>query len=388
MKRDLFGIYIHWPYCLSKCPYCDFNSQAAQKVSEERYLAAALQELAYYYAELTTGRRVSTIFFGGGTPSLMRPETVADLLNAIGKHWPLAPDIEITLEANPSNVEATRFGTYRAAGVNRLSLGVQAFNDRALHQLGRIHTVDEARTALDIAQAHFDRVSFDMIYARPGQTATDWHAELTDVLACASGHLSLYQLTVEPGTAFYKQEQSGRLTLPDSETAAELYALTNDLCEAAGLPAYEISNHARPGEESRHNLLYWRYGEYIGIGPGAHGRLIVADVRQAMVAEQNPEKWTMQVEKKGHGLVECGKLSRLEEAQEMLMMGVRLAEGVSLANLKQDTGYTVSPDNRQHLVEIGLLKPDAGSLAVTFQGRLLLNAVTESLAEGLIEVTA
>ncbi|MFD0938178.1 radical SAM family heme chaperone HemW, partial [Methylobacterium trifolii] len=269
-----FGIYLHWPFCASKCPYCDFNSHVRHApVDEPRYLAAFRAEIAHVAAR-TPGRTVTSVFLGGGTPSLMRPETVAGLLEAVAAAWAMAPEAEITLEANPTSVEAGRFRGYRTAGVNRVSLGVQAFDDASLKALGRLHSAAEAFEAIRIAQTAFARTSFDLIYARPGQTPAAWRAELTDAVARAAEHLSLYQLTIEPGTPFFGLAAAGRLVPPDDEVSRALYDVTQDVCGAAGLPAYEISNHARPGAQSRHNLLYWRYGEYAGIGPGAHGRLV------------------------------------------------------------------------------------------------------------------
>lgn len=378
-----FGVYIHWPFCVAKCPYCDFNSHVARGVSEERYLAAALRELAYY-AELAPGRAVSSVFIGGGTPSLMAPETVGRLLDAIAGNWTVAPDAEITMEANPSSVEAGRFAGYRAAGVNRVSLGVQSLRDEPLRALGRIHSAGEARAALKVAAAHFPRVSFDMIYARPGQTVAEWRPELADALAVAAGHLSLYQLTIEPGTAFYREQAARRLHIPAGEEAVALYALTQEMCEAAGLPAYEISNHARPGEESRHNLLYWRYGEYAGVGPGAHGRVVADGVRLALAARRDPGAWAAQVEREGHGLTARDALTPLEEAQEMLLMGLRLAEGVALGNVAARTGYRVGGEAVEFLAAEGLLTRDAvGTVAATASGRLVLNAIIDALAAAL-----
>jgi putative oxygen-independent coproporphyrinogen III oxidase len=380
---DPFGIYIHWPYCAAKCPYCDFNSHVARGLSEERWLAAALRELAYY-ADLAPGRTVSSVFIGGGTPSLMSAAAVGRLLDAVAGHWPVAADAEITMEANPSSVEAARFAGYRAAGVNRLSLGVQSLRDDQLRFLGRIHDAAEARAAIEIAKAHFPRVSFDLIYARPGQTVGDWRAELAEALALAAGHLSLYQLTIEPGTAFYTREQAGRFSVPEGEEAAALFELTQELCTAAGLPAYEVSNHARAGEESRHNLLYWRYGEYAGVGPGAHGRIVADGVRLALAGRRDPAAWAAAVEAEGHGLAAREVLAPLEEAQEMLLMGLRLTGGMSLAGLTGRTGCQVREDAMASLVGEGLLRRGAGgTIAATARGRLLLNAVIEALAEGL-----
>jgi oxygen-independent coproporphyrinogen-3 oxidase len=384
---DAFGIYIHWPYCAAKCPYCDFNSHVRRELAEGAYLAAILRELGYY-AELTPGRRVSSIFFGGGTPSLMLPSTVAAILDAIASHWPVEPDAEITLEANPSSVEAERFADIRAAGVNRVSLGVQSFDDDQLRFLGRLHDAAEARKAIGIAHRHFGRVSFDLIYARPGQTPDEWRGELREALALAAGHLSLYQLTIEPGTAFHQLHRAGKLHVPGNDEAAALYELTQEICDAAGLPAYEISNHARPGEEARHNLLYWRYGEYAGIGPGAHGRIGTPSGRLALSAERDPAKWAAQVAREGHGLVQREPLSKLEEAEEILLMGLRLAEGLPLDRVTKRTGYGIPADAVRFLAEAGLLDidPSSGRIAATRQGQLVLNSLIQELASHLTSV--
>jgi oxygen-independent coproporphyrinogen-3 oxidase len=381
---NAFGIYIHWPYCAAKCPYCDFNSHVKREVSEERYLAAVLRELSFY-AGLAPGRRVSSIFFGGGTPSLMHPATAEAVLQAISTHWTVEPDAEITLEANPSSVEAGRFADFRRAGVNRVSLGVQSLHDDQLRFLGRLHNAAEARAAIEIANTHFERVSFDLIYARPEQTDAEWRAELTDALKMAAGHLSLYQLTIEPGTAFYRLEQTGKLRIPEGDAAARLYELTQEICEAAGLPAYEISNHARRGEEARHNLLYWRYGDYAGIGPGAHGRIGVGAGRLALSAERDPARWAAQVERDGQGLASREPLTDLEQAEEMLLMGLRLAEGLSLARLAERTGHRPSPEVLHLLTQDGLLSRDAPAAIIraTPQGRLVLNSVIEAVAASL-----
>jgi putative oxygen-independent coproporphyrinogen III oxidase len=381
---DAFGIYIHWPYCAAKCPYCDFNSHVRRDVSEARYLAAVLREFDFY-AELAPGRTVSSIFFGGGTPSLMHPATAAEILDAIAEHWPVAPDAEITLEANPSSVEAGRFADFRRAGVNRVSLGVQSLSDDQLRFLGRVHDAVEALAAIDIANAHFDRVSFDLIYARPGQTLAEWRAELSEALTLAAGHLSLYQLTIEPGTAFHRLHEAGKLDVPPDDDAARLYELTQELCDAAGLPAYEVSNHARPGEEARHNLLYWRYGDYAGIGPGAHGRIATAQGRLALSAERDPAKWAIQVEREGHGLATREALGKLEEAEEMLLMGLRLSEGVSPQALEQQTGFAIPQEVRQYLMLEGLLEGDGtdGRITVSPRGRLVLNSLIGHLAGNL-----
>lgn len=387
--KNVFGIYIHWPYCAAKCPYCDFNSQVKRELSETAYLAAILRELAYY-AELAPGRRVSSIFFGGGTPSLMKPETAGRILDTIAGHWPVDPGAEITLEANPSSVEADNFVGFRAAGINRVSLGVQSLHDDQLRFLGRLHNAEEARAAIEIANSNFERVSFDLIYARPGQTLEEWRAELTDAFALAAGHLSLYQLTIEPGTAFFRLHEAGKLQVPQDDDAVALFELTQELCEAAGLPAYEISNHARPGEEARHNLLYWRYGEYAGIGPGAHGRIVTPQGRQALSAERDPARWAALVDSRGHGLVQRESLTELEQAEEMLMMGMRLNEGLSLARLRGLSGYDLAPGGLTQLGENGLVEPvgEGQMLRATPKGRLLLNHVIEILAGSLKRIAA
>ena len=305
-----FAVYVHWPFCLSKCPYCDFNSHVrATPVDEARFVAAFRQELAHR-AALAPGRTVDSIFFGGGTPSLMKPQTVGAILEAIGSHWSISPTVEITLEANPTSVEAERFRGYRAAGVNRVSLGVQAMNDADLKALGRLHTAAEAMAAVEIATSVFDRASFDLIYARPGQTPALWAAELAEAVRRAPEHLSLYQLTIEPDTIFERLVAAGKIVPPDMETGRALWDVTQEITTAAGLPAYEVSNHARPGAESRHNLIYWRYGDYAGVGPGAHGRLTTQRGRIAQSTEKHPEMWLTVVESDGHGLIENDILHR------------------------------------------------------------------------------
>ncbi len=381
---DPFGIYIHWPYCAAKCPYCDFNSHVRREVSEAHYLASILRELDYY-AALAPGRIVSSIFFGGGTPSLMEPATAAKVLEAIAGHWAVLPGAEITLEANPSSVEAGRFADFRRAGINRVSLGVQSLHDDQLQFLGRLHNAAEARAAIEIANTHFERVSFDLIYARPGQTPGEWRAELGEALALAAGHLSLYQLTIEPGTAFHRLHAAGKLHVPQDDDAAALYELTQEVCDAAGLGAYEVSNHARPGEEARHNLLYWRYGEYAGVGPGAHGRIRAAEGRLALSAERDPAKWAAGVARDGHGLATREVLTRQEEAEEMLLMGLRLAEGFSLRRLAERTGFSVAQDALHLLAAEGLLRETDGDiLSPSPSGRLVLNSLIEHLASNLI----
>jgi len=327
-QEEAFGVYVHWPFCLSKCPYCDFNSHVRHaSVDEERYVRAFTREIAAT-AQRTGARTVSTIFLGGGTPSLMQPQTVAAILDAIGRHWSVAPDVEVTLEANPTSVEATRFKGYRAAGVNRVSLGVQALDDASLKELGRLHSVQEALDAVAIARKTFNRYSFDLIYARPGQTPAAWRAELARAISEAAEHLSLYQLTIEQDTPFAALHAAGKLVTPDEEAARALYDVTQEVAAAQGLPAYEISNHARPGAECRHNLVYWRYHEYAGIGPGAHGRLAVDGTRHATATERRPEAWLTRVDVHGDGIVSDEVLTRAEQADELLLMGLRLAEGI------------------------------------------------------------
>jgi putative oxygen-independent coproporphyrinogen III oxidase len=381
-SHDPLAIYIHWPFCESKCPYCDFNSYAKRSLNEEAYLRAANTELRHYSGE-ASGRTVTSIFFGGGTPSLMTPNTVASLLETIAELWPVDRACEITLEANPSSVEAGRFAGYRAAGVNRVSLGVQSLDGEQLRFLGRLHSAAEARRALKIAAAHFERVSFDLIYARPGQTEAEWRTELKDALSLACGHLSLYQLTIEPGTAFFDLHRRGKLQIPGAELAAGLYELTQEICEAAGLPAYEVSNHAAPGQESRHNLTYWHYGDYLGAGPGAHGRFAAGSAKIATAAIRAPADWQAQVRALGHGCAERFELSPHEQAEEMVLMGLRLAEGLDLERLKAGTGYDLVLNDAAALEEEGFLIREKSRLRVTARGRLVLNAITATVAEGL-----
>ncbi len=351
-----FGLYIHWPFCAQKCPYCDFNSHVRhQGWDEARFLAAYERELDHVAARLGK-RTVSSIFFGGGTPSLMKPVTAAGILDHVAKLWSIEPGAEITIEANPGSVEATRFAGYRSAGVNRVSMGVQSLRDDQLRKLGRIHTVAEAKAAFDIARRTFDRFSYDLIYARPGQTPHEWRAELNEALTLAGKHLSLYQLTIEPDTPYAALHAAGKLVVPDSDAALALYEITQELTETAGLPAYEISNHAAPGEESQHNLLYWRYGEYAGVGPGAHGRIVLDHVRHATAAERNPEAWAGLVESQGHGFNQITPLTRAEEADEMLLMGLRLAEGLNLDRLANVGGVRPAEAAIDELVELDLLE--------------------------------
>jgi putative oxygen-independent coproporphyrinogen III oxidase len=376
-----FGVYVHWPFCLSKCPYCDFNSHVRHAaIDEGRYVAAFAAELATT-AEQVPGRRVSTIFFGGGTPSLMQPATVGAILDCIARHWTVASDAEVTLEANPTSVEATRFRGYRAAGVNRVSLGVQALDDSALAALGRLHSAREALDAVAIARTVFERYSFDLIYARPEQTTEAWRAELGRAIEEAAEHLSLYQLTIEPDTPFAALHAAGKLAVPDDDTARALYDTTQEVCAARGLPAYEISNHARAGAECRHNLVYWRGHEYAGIGPGAHGRLDIDGARHATATEKRPESWLMRVEACGHGLVTDEVLTRSERADEFLLMGLRLAEGIDLTRFEAVAGRSLDPARIAALREHGLIVIDAsGRLRVTPEGFPVLDAVVADLA--------
>jgi putative oxygen-independent coproporphyrinogen III oxidase len=376
-----FAVYVHWPFCLSKCPYCDFNSHVRHGgIDEARFLRAYEAEIAAT-AERVGARDVSSIFFGGGTPSLMQPSSVQGILDAIAKHWSVAPDVEVTLEANPTSVEATRFHGYRSAGVNRVSLGVQALDDAALKELGRLHTAQEALDAVAVARAIFQRYSFDLIYARPRQTLAAWEAELKRAIGEAAEHLSLYQLTIEPGTPFFGLQAAGKLIVPDDDRARDLYDLTQAICADAGLPAYEISNHARPGAECRHNLIYWRGHEYAGIGPGAHGRLNIGGLRYATETDKRPESWLMRVEARGTGMTVDDKLTPGETADEYLLMGLRLAEGIDPLRFTALAGRTIDPNRVSFLREQGTVEMTAaGRLRVTQSGFPLLDAVVADLA--------
>ena len=373
-----FGLYIHWPFCLSKCPYCDFNSHVRAKIDADAWQAAMLRELQTLSLRLDTKPKLQSIFFGGGTPSLMPGRIVEALLNEAERIFGFAPDIEITLEANPTSVDAGRFRDYRAAGVNRVSLGVQALNDQDLRALGRLHTVDEAMRAVTLAQATFPRASFDLIYARPGQTKDAWAAELDQALAQGCTHHSLYQLTFEEGTPFYAALQRGTMTETDADTAAELYELTQARMNAAGQPAYEISNHAKPGEESRHNLIYWRYGDYLGIGPGAHGRITAGGKRIATSTIRAPEAWLARVNAEGAGLDRFDEVTTEEQGTEALLMGLRLSEGIDVAPIEQKLHRPLARVSA--LESQGLVTLTAGRLRATPRGRLVLNAVLKQLA--------
>ncbi len=376
-----FAVYVHWPFCLSKCPYCDFNSHVRHGgVDEARFLRAYETEIAATAAR-AQGRTVSSIFFGGGTPSLMQPSSVQAILDCIAKHWTVAPDVEVTLEANPTSVEATRFRGFRAAGVNRVSLGVQALDDASLKELGRLHTAREALDAVAVARSIFDRYSFDLIYARPHQTTEAWAAELKRAIAEAAEHLSLYQLTIEPDTPFFGLHKAGKIAIPGEDLARDLYDMTQTICAGAGLPAYEISNHARPGAECRHNLVYWRGHDYAGIGPGAHGRLTIDGRRVATATEKRPEAWLMRVEDNGIGLTTDEKLTPGEAADEYLLMGLRLAEGIDPERYSALSGRSLSPKRISILRDEGAVETTAdGRLRVTQSGFPLLDAVVADLA--------
>ena len=380
-RKPGFGVYVHWPFCAAKCPYCDFNSHVRhQKIDEDRFAAAFARELATM-RERTGQREVTSIFLGGGTPSLMKPQTVAAVLEAIAANWTVPDGIEVTLEANPSSVEASRFKGYRSAGVNRVSLGVQALNDRDLRFLGRLHDVNQALGAIRLARETFPRLSFDLIYARPGQTLEAWEKELEEAIGHAADHLSLYQLTIEEGTRFHTLHAAGKIEVPDPDHAAELYRLTQEVTAAHGLPAYEISNHARPGAESRHNLVYWRYGEYVGVGPGAHGRFLEGGRRIVTFTEKMPETWANLVEAQGHGVIGGETLTRSEEADEFLLMGLRLAEGIDLDRYEQLSGRPLSSKRIAALQQEALVAPVGNSrLRATSTGMIVLDAVVADLA--------
>jgi putative oxygen-independent coproporphyrinogen III oxidase len=380
-KENAFGVYVHWPFCLSKCPYCDFNSHVRHApIDEDRFARAFAREIETTAAR-APGREVSSIFLGGGTPSLMRPQTVGAVLDAIAKHWRVAPDVEVTLEANPTSVEATRFRGYRLAGVNRVSLGVQALDDASLKALGRLHTAREALDAVAIARTVFDRYSFDLIYARPDQTPRMWAEELKQAISEAAEHLSLYQLTIEPETPFFGLHAAGKLKTPDEATARELYDVTQQVCALGGLPSYEISNHARAGAECKHNLVYWRGQEYAGVGPGAHGRLDIDGVRHAIATEKRPETWLMRVEAIGHGITTDDVLNSEERADEFLLMGLRLAEGIDPQRYAALSGRALDPQRIAVLRQEGAIVVDAsGRLRVTQAGFPVLDAVVADLA--------
>ena len=373
-----FGLYLHWPFCQAKCPYCDFNSHVSANIDQARWQAAYLSELDRAAAE-TKNRVLETVFFGGGTPSLMDPSLVNAIIERIRQNWPMVNDPEISLEANPTSVEAGRFAGYRDAGVNRISMGIQALNDTDLRRLGRMHSVKDARAAFDTARNLFDRVSFDLIYARQNQTLQDWKAELTEALNMAIDHLSLYQLTIEDGTAFGARHAAGGLKgLPDDDTSADMYLLTQEITADAGLGSYEVSNHAREDAQSRHNLIYWRGGDYIGIGPGAHGRLTLSGQKFATETELSPLGWLLNVEKKGSGETLRDAVPSSEQALEYLMMSLRLSEGTDLIRYK-NLGGKLAQNAAQDLVQLGLIEIDETRLRATSQGRPVLNGLLRNL---------
>ncbi|GAB5438708.1 radical SAM family heme chaperone HemW [Falsiruegeria mediterranea] len=373
-----FGLYVHWPFCEAKCPYCDFNSHVSRQIDQSAWVDAYLLELERYAVQ-TPGRVLNTIFFGGGTPSLMAPETVDAVIQAARGHWHAANDMEITLEANPGSVEVGRFAGYRDVGVNRISMGIQALNDEDLRRLGRIHTVAEAQKAFDVARNCFDRVSFDLIYARQHQSLSDWRSELKQALSMAIDHLSLYQLTIEQGTAFGDRYAVGKLRgLPEDDTSADMYMATQEICEAAGLPAYEISNHAKPGSESQHNQVYWRYGDYVGIGPGAHGRLTIKGSKFATESYLNPNMWLAQVGKTTGESVRTS-LSIQDQANEYLMMGLRLVQGIDMDRFQALSSTSIPQDRLDYLKEIGMVEQTGSILRATKDGRAVLNAVIREM---------
>jgi len=381
-----FGIYIHWPFCAAKCPYCDFNSHVRRAGVDERRFALGLAREMENLAPRMGKREVSSIFIGGGTPSLMQPQTLDIILQAVTDHWHILPQAEITMEANPSSVDATNFVGYRAAGVNRLSLGVQALNDRALKQLGRLHDVDQALGAIELARKTFPRLSFDLIYARPEQEEKDWRQELEYAIDLAADHLSLYQLTIEEGTSFHRQYRRGQLSMLSGERAAALYDMTQEITQNRGLPAYEISNHAASGAQSQHNLLYWRYGEYAGFGPGAHGRFVEADQanvnrRCVTIMERQPERWLAQVESTGNGIAEEEYLNATQQADEMLLMGLRLWEGLDLVTYQKLANRQFDAVKLHDLQQMGLVEmADNTHLRATRRGRIVLDHIITQLA--------
>ena len=374
-----FGLYLHWPYCQTKCPYCDFNSHVVAAIDHKRWLAGYLSEIDRLGRE-TQGQPLQSVFFGGGTPSLMDPDVVAAIIDRIRTTWRMSNDPEITIEANPGSVEAGRFAAYAAGGVNRVSIGVQSLDDQALRQLGRMHSASEALIAIDIARTHFARVNFDLIYARQDQDEVSWRNELQRALSIHPTHISLYQLTIEEGTVFHDRNARGQLRgLPDEDLSANLFLMTQDMCAKAGLNAYEVSNHAAPGEESRHNLTYWRGGDYVGIGPGAHGRLTLGGTRTATECPKEPLVWLKSVERSGRAELDRTPLTKSDAATEYLLMGLRLYEGVSLNRLKNQFDVTLDPARLQPLVEQGLLTATHARLAATPAGMMLLNSILRQL---------
>ncbi len=382
MNNTQFGIYVHWPFCASKCPYCDFNSHVAQSIDHDAWRRAYSKELSYY-AELTKGRMVTSVFFGGGTPSLMEPETAAQVIADIQKHWRISNDCEITLEANPTSVEIGKFKAFRQAGINRVSMGVQSFRAADLSFLGRQHDVGQAQKAIETAADVFDRYSFDLIYARPNQSVKDWEEELKEALPFVRDHLSLYQLTIEKGTPFYMMHERGEFKIPDEELAGDLYEVTQDILGAQGLRAYEVSNHAHDGAESRHNLTYWRYTDYVGVGPGAHGRLTIQGKKNATRGHRAPDVWLQRVEENGHGGHDFENLSPRDRFTECLMMGLRLEEGIPVTRLEEEGADTfatlIDPAKIKALQGEGLLDWDGTVLKATRSGLQRLNGVLSYL---------
>jgi oxygen-independent coproporphyrinogen-3 oxidase len=373
-----FGLYIHWPFCAAKCPYCDFNSHVSRQIDHARWTRAYLSEIDRVGAQ-TQGRVLNTVFFGGGTPSLMAPDTVSAILDRIRATWPMANDPEITLEANPGSVDAGNFKAYAQAGVSRISMGIQALNDTDLRRLGRIHSVSEARAAFDVARNQFDRVSFDLIYARQNQSLSAWEKELREALAMSVDHLSLYQLTIEDGTAFGDRHRSGGLRgLPNDDLSADMYQLTQDVCGEHGMLAYEVSNHAQLGSESRHNLIYWHYGDYAGIGPGAHGRITLGGTRHATVGWSMPDKWLTAAES-GDGTKEFERLPALEQAQEYLILGLRISEGIDIERMRRLGSLYLEDSKIRDLVDLDMITVTGNTLKATDKGRLVLNAVIKEL---------
>ncbi|APX13122.1 radical SAM family heme chaperone HemW [Tateyamaria omphalii] len=371
-----FGLYVHWPFCAAKCPYCDFNSHVTNAVDHDAWRTALVSEVERVGA-LTPGRVLRSVFFGGGTPSLMAPSTVDAVLSAAARTWPMANDVEVTLEANPTSVEAEKFAAFRAAGINRVSMGIQALNDSDLRALGRLHSAAEGLAAFDVARSTFDRVSFDLMYGRQKQSVIQWERELQQALALNLDHISLYQLTVEPGTAFGDRYKRGQLRgLPDDDLSADMYALTQDICTAHNMPRYEVSNHARDGAESRHNLIYWRYGDYAGIGPGAHGRLTLNGSRIATEQQRMPTAWLQ-----GDTRETSETLSGADQATEYVMMGLRLSEGIDMDRYTQLSGRSFNPTKLDELMDMGLISAYQNRLSVTYQGFSLLNGVLRSLLD-------
>ena len=378
-KNGGFGIYIHWPFCAAKCPYCDFNSHVRNNIDQKQWLRSYLSEINRV-SKNTSSRVLDSVFFGGGTPSLIEPWVINDILNEIQKHWTTKDNFEVTLEANPGSVDAKNFKAYRSAGVNRISMGIQSLNEKDLKALGRTHTVKEALSAFEIAQQNFTAVSFDLIYARQNQNLEQWEMELNQALDLGASHMSLYQLTIEQGTAFGDRYNRGLLKgLPSDDISAELYDITSKLCEGRGFSAYEVSNYAQEGSESLHNLVYWRYGDYIGIGPGAHGRLTIDGKRYATETFLSPEEWLTKVDNQGSGESCLSELSQEQQATEMVMMGLRLNEGVNFKRFENLSGSSFSEEKLSFLKSIQLIEQKKGNIIATFSGRKVLNSVLAEL---------